>query len=187
MKLPSATVATLLTLLPTSSGAASCSQGNASNSCNGLLNQCTSNNELCVIDTTTGSCCTVSSSSTAVMRSASTCRSNLDSSVCSSSSLETTHTTSTHIAEADVGVTTTGEECFNVEIGLILDNHPGDLAWEITSGRKSTLQQADAEVVATSPYYDPEKYQQASDTYIVCLPTGKVGTCIVLIYVCNYI
>lgn len=72
-------------------------------------------------------------------------------------------------------MTTTGQECYNVEIGLILDDNPGDLAWEITSGRKSTLQQEDAEVVATSPYYDPEKYQQASDTYIVCLPKGRVS------------
>lgn len=86
-----------------------------------------------------------------------------------------TGTTSTHIAEADVGVTTSGEECFNVEIGLILDDNPGDLAWEITSGRKSSMQQPSATVMSKSPYYDPEKYQQASDTYIVCLPKGRVS------------
>lgn len=160
-------------LLANSSHAASC-EGNASNSCNGLLNKCTSEGELCVVDTVTGTCCSVSSASTAVMRSMGTCRSNMDSSVCNTDSFMT-GTTSTHFAEADVGVTTTGEECFNVEIGLIMDNNPGDLAWEITSGRKSTMQQPNAEVVSTSPYYDPEKYQQASDTYIVCLPQGRVS------------
>lgn len=154
--------------------AASC-EGDASNSCNGLLNQCTSEGELCVVDTTTGSCCALSSASTAVMRSMGTCRSNIDASICNSESI-ITGTTSTHIAESDVGVTTTGQECFNVEIGLILDSKPGEIAWEITSGRKSTLQQPGATVVSTSPYYDPAKYQEASDTYIVCLPEGKVSS-----------
>ena len=170
MFLISAVAALLFTKL---AHATSC-QGDASNSCNGNLNQCTSEGELCVIDTTTGSCCSVSSASTAVMRSIGTCRSNMDASICNSESFMTA-TTSTHIAEADTGVTATGEECFNVEIGLILDDRPGDVAWEITSGRKSTLQQPGATVISQSPYYDPSKYRQASDTYIVCLPRGRVS------------
>jgi hypothetical protein len=56
-----------------------------------------------------------------------------------------------------------------------LDLKPTEIAWEIASGRKSSLQQADATVVATSPYYD-EKYKEASDTYLVCLPEGKVSS-----------
>ena len=56
---------------------------------------------------------------------------------------------------------------------MILDNNPQDIAWEITSGRKSSMQQSSATILRTSPYYDPDVYRQASDTYIVCLPEGK--------------
>ena len=103
----------------------------------------------------------------------------MDSSICSSTF---TQTTSTHVAEADVGVTAAGEECYNVEIGLILDDKPDEVAWEITSGRKSTLQQPDATVISTSPYYS-DKYRQASDTYVICLPQGKVSVTIIFDFI----
>jgi len=176
---------TIFALVLTSkfSHAASC-QGDASNSCNGLVNTCTSDGGLCVVDTTTGTCCTLSSTFTAVARSSetttTTCTSDMDSSICIASELVSV-TTSTPSAMVDVGSNEStatnanpGRECFNVEIGIILDNNPDEITWEITSGRKSTLQQPSATVVSTSPYYDPNKYQQASDTFLVCLAKGRV-------------
>jgi hypothetical protein len=101
----------------------------------------------------------------------------MDSSICIASELVSV-TTSTPSALDVSGSSSTNlisnEECFNVEIGMILDKKPDEISWEITSGRKSTLQQPSATVVSTSPYYDPNKYQQASDTFLVCLAKGRV-------------
>ncbi|KAL7481794.1 hypothetical protein ACHAW6_007466 [Cyclotella cf. meneghiniana] len=164
---------TILALVLTSalSHAASC-QGNAGNSCNGLVNTCTSDGGLCVVDSTTGTCCTLPSSYAAISRSSETtdCASDMDGSVCADSELVTTAAPS---ATDDESGAASGEECFDVEIGIILDDKPDEIAWEITEGRKSTLQQPSATVVSNSPYYDPYKYRQASDTFVVCLAKGK--------------
>lgn len=158
----SATTALLLTA-PLSARASAC-QGDASNSCSGLLHQCTSDDELCVIDTVTGSCCTVSSSATAVARSASTCRSDRNADVCRDS---------TGSALSPAESSSSSLECFDVELGMILDDRPDDISWEIASGRKSSLQNPSAAILRTSPPYDPAVYRQASDTYTACLPRGK--------------
>lgn len=173
---------TILALVLTSaiSHAASC-QGNAGNSCNGLVNTCTSDGGLCVVDSTTGTCCTLPSSYAAISRSSETtdCASDMDGSVCVDSELVgvvTTGvvTTAAPSATDDESGAASGEECFDVEVGIILDDKPDEIAWEITEGRKSTLQQPSATVVSNSPYYDPYKYRQASDTFVVCLAKGKV-------------
>ncbi|KAL7537424.1 hypothetical protein ACHAXR_007821 [Thalassiosira sp. AJA248-18] len=67
------------------------------------------------------------------------------------------------------------EECYNIEIGLIFDEYPGETKWEITKGKRNSILNPDnAIVVKTSPYYDKdENYGEASETHIVCLPTGK--------------
>lgn len=67
------------------------------------------------------------------------------------------------------------ETCYRIEIGLIFDEYPGETRWEITKGRRNTIDNPDtAVVVKTSPYYDPNNgYEEASETHIICLPQGK--------------
>ncbi|EED86553.1 predicted protein [Thalassiosira pseudonana CCMP1335] len=174
----------VLSLLSAQSALAVVCEGNASNSCNGLQNTCTSEG-LCTVDSTTGSCCSLPATSLIALRSAATCNSNADASICSGEVGITSLTTST------VGATLAPEEltyaptpspsitskptetCYNIEIGIILDTYPEETSWEITEGRKSTLQDPSATVVSASPFYDPNRYREASDAHIVCLPAGK--------------
>ena len=67
-----------------------------------------------------------------------------------------------------------GETCYNIEIGLIFDDYPGETKWEISQGRRNSIENENAVVLKESPYYDPEKnYAEASETHILCLPQGK--------------
>ncbi len=65
--------------------------------------------------------------------------------------------------------------CYNIEIGLIFDEYPGETKWEITKGRRNSIEHGDnAVIVKKSPFYDPQLgYDEASETHIVCLPKGK--------------
>ena len=67
------------------------------------------------------------------------------------------------------------EECFNIEIGLIFDKYPEETKWEITKGKRNTIDNPDgAQIFKSSPFYDKEQnYSEASETHIVCLPKGK--------------
>lgn len=68
----------------------------------------------------------------------------------------------------------TDEPCYSLEIGLIFDHYPGETKWEITKGRRNSIEHENAVVLMTSPYYDKKlNYAEASETHIVCLPQGK--------------
>ena len=67
-----------------------------------------------------------------------------------------------------------GAPCHTVEIGLIFDKYPGETRWEITKGRKNTVENDNAVILKESPYYDPDQsYAEASETHHVCLPEGR--------------
>ena len=59
------------------------------------------------------------------------------------------------------------ETCYRLEIGLIFDEYPGETRWEITKGRRNTIDFPDsAVVVKSSPFYDPnDGYEEASETH----------------------
>ncbi|KAL9181818.1 hypothetical protein ACHAXT_012161 [Thalassiosira profunda] len=67
-----------------------------------------------------------------------------------------------------------GAPCHTVEIGLIFDKYPGETRWEITKGRKNSVENDNAVILKESPYYDPDQsYAEASETHHVCLPEGR--------------
>lgn len=64
--------------------------------------------------------------------------------------------------------------CHNIEIGLVFDEYPDETKWQITKGRRNSIEHDAAVVLKESPYYDPEEgYSEASETHIICLPPGK--------------
>lgn len=71
-------------------------------------------------------------------------------------------------------LSTASGPCYNIEIGLIFDEFPGETKWEITQGRRNSIENEYAVVVESSPFYDPDEgYVEASEKHIVCLPEGK--------------
>ncbi|KAL7538867.1 hypothetical protein ACHAWF_006232 [Thalassiosira exigua] len=78
-------------------------------------------------------------------------------------------------AENDVAsASEPSETCYNIEIGLVFDKSPEETKWEITKGRRNTIENENAVVLEASPYYDPGKgYRQASETHVICLTRGK--------------
>lgn len=162
---------------------ASACAGDASNSCNGMANTCTSDG-LCVVNTSTGSCCLLSApygwnncisdqnADACVIRSVSTYA--VDDSVAVSSVVTVPSPSPTLSSSVVSSTSTTSESCHKIEIGLIFDEFPEETKWEITQGRRNSIESENAVVVKTSPYYDPDNgYVEASEKHIVCLPQGK--------------
>jgi len=142
-----ALAASLLTLLlgPATASSSSCF-GDASDSCSGHLHSCTSEG-LCVLDTDDGSCCVLGSEG---------CASELFD-ICSSGSglgLAVDDSASDAGVEkygTEGGGTVYGDGCHNVEIGVILDRHPEETRWEITRGRRNSVEHANVNLVEASP------------------------------------
>ncbi|KAL3799061.1 hypothetical protein ACHAW5_003511 [Stephanodiscus triporus] len=201
----------LLTLLQAfvTAHAVTC-EGNASNSCNGMVNTCTSEG-LCVVNTSNGNCCLLSppygSNGCVSNQNALACESQLgetnvvvddlaataddmtnDSSAVAVDSLPAPSPTATQAQPTTLSVvdspsvTSTDssaapspiEPCYHVEIGLIFDEFPEETRWEITEGKRNSIQNADAVIVKESPFYDPDQdYVEASETHVVCIPSGR--------------
>jgi len=188
-------ILSLLAVLSSTCQAVIC-EGNTANNCNGMANTCNSEG-LCVIHSLFDRCCTISSTSTD-----GTCISDEDPTICEgdgmmgiTSIIEDTDTqlneqtsnptprpTPSPTDEPTVRPTDTptvssapSETCYRLEIGLIFDEYPGETRWEITKGRRNTIDfPGSAVVVKSSPFYDPKNgYEEASETHIICLPEGK--------------
>ena len=66
------------------------------------------------------------------------------------------------------------EPCYQIEIGLIFDKFPEETRWEITSGKRNSIEYSNATIVKASPYYNPDQdYVEASETHVVCIPRGR--------------
>lgn len=185
-------------------------EGNSSNACGGNINSCTTNG-LCVIDTTSGNCCFLSTYRE------NGCMSNQNAWACDKSQLgdaddadgddtasvmivddlllgeeeEIDHdaidtvvdveSTSvvpvpnpTDVVDASVTTMEDDEPCYQIEIGLIFDKFPEETRWEITQGRRNSIEYTNATIVKSSPYYNPDQdYVEASETHIVCIPPGR--------------
>jgi hypothetical protein len=201
----------LLTLLQAfvTAHAVTC-EGNASNSCNGMVNTCTSEG-LCVVNTSNGNCCLLSppygSNGCVSNQNALACESQLgetnvvvddlaataddltsDSSAVAVDSLPAPSPTATQAQPTTLSVVDSPsvtsidssaasspiEPCYHVEIGLIFDYSPEETRWEITEGKRNSIQNADAVIVKESPFYDPDQdYVEASETHVVCIPSGR--------------
>lgn len=174
-------------------------EGSASNSCNGLVNTCTSEG-LCVVNTSNGNCCLLS-----LPYGSNGCVSNQNALACESQLGETSVIVG-DLAEAANDVTNDlsvvvvdlpapsqtatqaqptslsivdstsviAAPCYHVEIGLIFDEFPEETRWEITEGKRNSIQNANAVIVKESPFYDPDQdYVEASETHVVCIPSGR--------------
>mmetsp|Transcript_34321 Transcript_34321/g.72289 ORF Transcript_34321/g.72289 Transcript_34321/m.72289 type:complete len:438 (-) Transcript_34321:158-1471(-) len=182
-------------------------EGDSSNSCNGLVNTCTSEG-LCVIDISTGNCCEMSKpygwNSCTSNETAEVCEGEMGVTYVEDEPLlanETAAITSsptsfptepptfrpTKLPTSSPTISPTprpttsptmssppSETCYNIEIGLIFDKYPDETKWEITKGRRNSIERENAEVVKKSPRYDSSKgYVEASEKHIICLPEGK--------------
>ena len=133
------TLASLLLALPAAS--ASGCVGTAADSCSGRLHSCTSEG-LCVLDADDGSCCVLGSEG---------CASELFD-VCAPVGLDLALDDSASDADVrDSASAVEGGECHNVEIGVILDKHPEETRWEITKGRRNSVEHANVNLVDSSP------------------------------------
>eukprot|EP00584_Thalassiosira_punctigera_P019097 CAMPEP_0172572586 /NCGR_PEP_ID=MMETSP1067-20121228/135578_1 /TAXON_ID=265564 ORGANISM="Thalassiosira punctigera, Strain Tpunct2005C2" /NCGR_SAMPLE_ID=MMETSP1067 /ASSEMBLY_ACC=CAM_ASM_000444 /LENGTH=448 /DNA_ID=CAMNT_0013365153 /DNA_START=11 /DNA_END=1357 /DNA_ORIENTATION=+ len=189
--------------------------GDSSNSCNGVVNTCTSEG-LCVIDTSTGNCCPLSKPygwngcnsdenvevcegemGVAYVEDDSPSINETAASAVTTASPTTPRPTLQPTAEptpvptsppskpptpsptpSPTAMPTTSssptETCYKIEIGLIFDQYPDETRWEITKGRRNSIENTNAHVLRESPYYDPDQgYVEASETHIICLPEGK--------------
>ena len=168
--------------------AAAACDGDASNSCNGMVNTCSSDG-LCVVNTSTGSCCLLSAP-----YGWNGCTSDQNADACVAQSSTTTTTSASSSAAVSVATVPSPAPtmssnnavsssatapaataaCYNIEIGLIFDEFPGETKWEITQGRRNSIESENAVVVESSPYYDPDEgYIEASEKHNFCLPEGK--------------
>ncbi|KAL3806956.1 hypothetical protein ACHAXA_011373 [Cyclostephanos tholiformis] len=167
-------------------------EGNASNLCNGMINTCTGEG-LCVVNTSSGDCCLLSpaygSNGCVSSQNALACESQLgstsvivddlgaaDSQPAQSPTSTNAQPTSLSIVDSPsvTAIDSPSEPCYNIEIGLIFDASPEETRWEITKGQRNSIEYANAIVVKESPFYDPDQdYVEASDTHIVCLPSGR--------------
>ena len=185
-------------------------EGSASNSCNGLVNTCTSEG-LCVVNTSNGNCCFLSppygSNGCVSNQNALACESQLgetsvivedlteaaddatnDLSVVAIDSLPAPSPTATQAQPTSLSIVESAsviavdlsgasppiEPCYHVEIGLIFDEFPEETRWEITEGKRNSIQNANAVIVKESPFYDPDQdYVEASETHVVCIPSGR--------------
>jgi hypothetical protein len=169
--------------------------GNASNLCNGMVNTCTSEG-LCVVNTSNGNCCllsTANSDDCVSSQNALACESQLgatsvivddlgaasvdsDSQPAPSPTATNAQPTSLSIVDAPsvTAIDAPTEQCYHIEIGLIFDASPEETRWEITKGQRNSIEYANAIVVKESPFYDPDQdYVEASETHIVCIPSGR--------------
>ena len=178
----------LIQAIITVRAAATC-DGDASNSCNGMVNTCGSDG-LCVVNTSTGSCCLLSTpygsngcisdqnaDACVVVQSSSTTATSAAADSSAAASVGTVPSPSPTMASNGAVSSTSSSasaSCYNIEIGLIFDEFPGETKWEITEGRRNAIDSENAVVVEASPYYDPaEGDAEASEKHIICLPQGK--------------
>lgn len=134
-----AALASLLLALP-AAAATSCA-GDASDSCSGRLHSCTSEG-LCVLDADDGTCCVLGSEG---------CASELFD-ICAPVGLGlAVDDSASDEAVRDFAAAVEGGECHNVEIGMILDRHPEETRWEITKGRRNSVEHANVNLVEASP------------------------------------